>query len=264
MLTIISPAKKQNFEKLNRSELKISKPVMTKQIKELSHNLKKINSKEIQSLMGVSDKIADLNYQRFQDFDPNNFNENNSKPAILALEGDVYKNINPNTLSDEVLNSAQNKLGILSGLYGYLRPLDLIQPYRLEMKTKLKTDKHNNLYSFWADTITNQINAILKEQNITNNYLINLASTEYFSSLDINKINAQIIHITFKELKNSRNIKDAKIIGVMAKRARGMMCRFILENDISNPKDLQKFNLADYKFQKDLSNKGDYIFIAKR
>ena len=214
--------------------------------------------------MGVSDKIADLNYQRFQDFDPNNFNENNSKPAILALEGDVYKNINPNTLSDEVLNSAQNKLGILSGLYGYLRPLDLIQPYRLEMKTKLKTDKHNNLYSFWADTITNQINAILKEQNITNNYLINLASTEYFSSLDINKINAQIIHITFKELKNSRNIKDAKIIGVMAKRARGMMCRFILENDISNPKDLQKFNLADYKFQKDLSNKGDYIFIAKR
>ena len=123
---------------------------------------------------------------------------------------------------------------------------------------------NNNLYSFWADTITNHINAILKEQNITNNYLINLASIEYFSSIDKNKINAKIINITFKELKNSQNIKDAKIIGVMAKRARGMMCRFILENNISNPKDLQKFNLADYKFQKDLSNTDEYIFISKR
>jgi len=262
MLAIISPAKKQNFSKLSKTGISYSQPIMQQEISTLISSLIKLNQDDIKKLMKVSDNIAKLNFERFQNFDTNNYNINNAKASVFALEGDVYKNLDPKSLTDKQINYMQDNLGILSGLYGYLRPLDLMQPYRLEMKTKLKTSNAENLYDFWGDKITDHIINIIKKNN--HKYLINLASSEYFSSLNFEKIEAQkncrVLNIIFKENKNNTQ----KIIGVMAKRARGLMARFIIENQIKSLENLKKFNLANYKFQANISNDSDLIFIANR
>ena len=262
MLIILSPAKKQNFSKTNNNNLSYTQPILKPQINELIKYLRKLDVNNIKKLMSVSDNIAKLNYDRFKDFNCDTYTNKNSKATIFALEGDVYKKLSADTMTEQQLNYAQDNIVILSGLYGYLRPLDLMQPYRLEMKTKLTTNKANNLYKFWGDLITDQIN-----KNIINNKhtaLINLASGEYFSSINTKKIEsetkAKIINIIFKENKDNK----PKVIGVMAKRARGLMARYIITNQIKDPNKIKLFNLENYKFQENISDDNNFIFIANR
>lgn len=262
MLLILSPAKKQNFAKTNNNNLSYTQPILKPKISELIKSLRKLDVNNIKKLMSVSDNIAQLNYDRFKKFDCANYNTNNSKATIFALEGDVYKKLSADTMTDQQLNYAQDNLVILSGLYGYLRPLDLMQPYRLEMKTKLITNNANNLYKFWDNLITDQIiKNILQNKHKA---LINLASGEYFSSLNTKKIEsetkAKIINIIFKENKDN----NPKIIGVMAKRARGLMARFIIINQIKDPNKIKLFDLENYKFQDKISDNTNFIFIANR
>ena len=264
MLALISPAKRiatdLNLNQPKYSTLKFSTPSLSTYTQELISLLKPLSIQDIQKLMGVSEAIAKLNYNRFQNFDHNhnfidNFTATNATPSLLTFEGDVYKHLSANTLSTDQLEYANQHLGILSGLYGYLRPFDLIKPYRLEMGTKLANPKGTNLYQFWGDAITNQINFHTQKHNISN--IINLASSEYFSAIKQDKLNANLINIIFKQVKNNQE----KIIGIMAKKARGLMSRFIIDTKPTDPLQLQKFNLDNYKFNPEQSTSNQYIFI---
>ena len=179
------------------------------------------------------------------------FNKKNAHPALLLFQGDVYKGISVSDFKKEDFVFAQKSLRILSGLYGILKPLDLIQPYRLEMGTQIKIGKHNDLYDFWGDEITKAIN-----EDKNSDYLINLASVEYFKSINKEKLNSKLINIIFKEKRNG----DYKIIGINAKKARGLMSRYIIKNKISNPKELKKFKAENYSYNKNLSSGSDWIF----
>ncbi len=201
--------------------------------------------------MGISKKLAELNHQRFQDFSSDKFDFKNSKQALLVFDGDVYKPIEVETFTKKDFEFAQKHLRILSGFYGILRPLDLMQPYRLEMGTNLKIGDAKNLYQFWGDKISDEIN---KEKG---EYVINLASEEYFSAINPKKISAKIINLIFKEKKG-----DAyKIIGINAKKARGLMTNFIIKNQIAKPADLKNFDLEKYRFSKEMSDESDFVFI---
>ncbi|MAJ98989.1 MAG: peroxide stress protein YaaA [Flavobacteriales bacterium TMED288] len=248
MHIIISPAKKINSEfygKVKNSSI----PIFIERSKDLIKILKNLNITEIKRLMKVSDDIAKLNSIRFKNWKLP-FNNENAKPAIFAFEGDVYRSLNIHTFNLDEIHLMQSKLSIISGLYGILRPLDLIQPYRLEMGTKLKNMFGNNLYSFWNSDITNELNK--KETN----YIVNLASNEYFKSIDKNKLKAKIITPIFKNISNGK----LKVIGIFAKKARGQMTKFILQNKINEVEDIKKFNIDHYTFDKELSNSTDYIF----
>tara|TARA_B100001248_G_scaffold217434_1_gene172560 strand:- start:2150 stop:2725 length:576 start_codon:yes stop_codon:yes gene_type:complete len=175
----------------------------------------------------------------------------NAHPALLLFQGDVYKGISVSDFKKEDFIYAQKSLRILSGLYGILKPLDLIQPYRLEMGTQIKIGKHNDLYDFWGDEITKTIN-----EDKNSDYLINLASVEYFKSINKEKLNAKLINIIFKEKRNG----SYKIIGINAKKARGLMSRYIIKNKISNPMKLKKFKEENYSYNKNLSSDSDWVF----
>jgi cytoplasmic iron level regulating protein YaaA (DUF328/UPF0246 family) len=245
MLVIISPAKTQNFTSSKVKDFSTCSLLEGSII--LIEELKKLSENQIAQLMLISPKLAKLNAERFQNFKIP-FNLNNAKQAILAFKGDVYSGIDVNNYSTHDFNFANDHLRIISGLYGVLRPLDLIQPYRLEMKTKLKNIYGDNLYKFWGNKITSIINESLT--HISSDILLNLASQEYFSAIDIKHIQAKIITVNFKEHKNG----SYKIIAIHAKRARGLMADFVIKNKITKISELYKFNLENYKFNEVLSN----------
>ncbi len=250
MLVILSPAKTQNFAKVSTAAT--SKPIFVEQAGILVNTLKQYSPQELESILGISPKLAELNFERYLEFNPKHYDENNSKPCILAYQGDVYQGLQADKLSPEELTFANDHLLILSGLYGALRPLDTIQAYRLEMATKLATPGYKDLYVFWHKTLQDYLNERMK----TAKALINLASNEYSSALDFTKFPGQVVTVEFKDWNKDR----FKVIGLLAKKARGMMARFIIKHRLSAPEDLKKFNDGDYQFQKELSTPTHYIF----
>lgn len=251
MLQIISPAKTLNFSPI-QSIIEITKPNFNNQAEELVGILKTYSLQKIQTLLEVSDKLAILNYERYQTW--LFCSDDDKKQAIYAYNGDVYEGIAIQTISEKGLQKVQQNLRILSGLYGVLKPLDGILPHRLEMGTILKTKKGKNLYEYWGDKITKQINEDIKEGK--HEYLINLASNEYFKALHIKKITVPIINCQFKDYKNGK----LQMISFYAKKARGLMVRYIAENDVTEPEHLIGFDYEGYCYDKNLSNESNYVF----
>ena len=250
MLVVISPAKKLNT---NYSQDVIpSTPVFTKQASELASIANNLKVSELQNLMGISENLAKLNSERFA-----SFGNQRSMPAALTFAGDTYKGLNANTLNKEDMEWAQNHLRIISGLYGLLKPLDEIEPYRLEMGSKLKTPVGNNLYDYWNETIALALNKLSEENN--SNILVNCASQEYFQAVNINVLKLKVITPVFMEERNGEN----KIISFYAKKARGLMARYIIQKRASNIDDLKEFNLDNYVYKKELSTEKNLIFLRK-
>jgi cytoplasmic iron level regulating protein YaaA (DUF328/UPF0246 family) len=247
MLAVISPSKTQDFEPAQISVFTQTRQIEQSQV--LVDLLKDKTQDDIASLMSISDKLSKLNFDRFQTFSTP-FTLSNAKQALLAFKGDVYNGIDAPNLSLDDLEFAQGHLRMLSGLYGVIRPLDLIQPYRLEMGTKLKNSQGKNLYEFWND----QISQVLNEDE--SEVIINLASNEYFKGIDKNSINAKIINIAFKELKND----VYKIIGIYAKRARGLMVNYMIKNRLTEPESLKDFNVEGYQFRQAMSDDLTWVF----
>ena len=238
MKILVSPAKSLDFEtKLNN--LKFTQPIFLKKTSQINSVLKDKSPNDLMKLQSISEKLSDLNWRRNNEY-ISTHDDNNSRPAIFAFNGDVYGGIDAKTLSNEKIYDLQKSLRILSGFYGVLKPLDLIQPYRLEMGTKLKVNGSENLYKFWSKDITK---SILDEMD-SKELLINLASNEYFDAFDKKKFNGKIISPVFKDFKNGK----LKIISFYAKKARGLMVRYIIDNNISNYNDLLGFNMADYAY----------------
>lgn len=256
MLIVISPAKSLDFKSEPTTSV-YSMPEMLEQSEKLIGKLQKLSPKQISKLMGISADLGELNFQRFQSWQLP-FTPENAKQAVLAFNGDVYQGLNAATLPEEILERSQKRLRILSGLYGVLKPLDLIQPHRLEMGTKLKYYKSKNLYEFWNPEITKKINKAISESG--SNYLINLASNEYFKSIDKKKLKAEIVTPDFKDLKNG----SYKMISFFAKKARGLMTRFILENNIKEVSELQAFDSEGYIFNPRLSKPGNPVFTRDK
>lgn len=237
MLILLSPSKSLDFE--NGHTAAHTKIRFQKDTQELVDLLKTKKATYLKQLMGISDKLADLNVERYQSFKfP--MNEKNAKQAVLAFKGDVYTGLDAENLSDEDLTFAQDHLRILSGLYGVLRPLDLIQPYRLEMGIKLTNAKGKNLYTFWGSKIADLLNEDARTDQY--NTIINLASKEYFKAVNQKVIEAKIININFKELRGD----TYKIISFNAKKARGLMSRYIIQNRLTEPEAIKAFNLDNY------------------
>ena len=252
MLITLSPSKGQDFEEPSLSK-KYSKPADLKDSELLIKELRKIKSKELQEMMTVSENIAKLNVERYKTFQTP-FTTKNAKQAIFAFKGDVYAGLDLESFDEDDFSYAQDHLRILSGLYGCLRPLDLIQPYRLEMKTKLKNTRGDNLYQFWDDRITKSINKELKKQQEP--VLVNLASNEYFKSVKPKLLEGRLLNINFKETKDGKT----RVVAIFAKRARGMLADYIIRNRIERPEDLKKFKLGGYRFNKSLSDDKQWTF----
>ena len=253
MLITLSPSKGQDFETPGPSKT-YSKPAALKDSELLIRELRKIRQKDIQGLMNVSENIAKLTADRYQAF-RTPFTPKNAKQAIFAFKGDVYSGIDIGKYKEADLKYAQDHLRILSGLYGCLRPLDLIQPYRLEMKTKLANARGDNLYQFWGDSITDELNKELVQQK--HPVLVNLASNEYFKSVKPKKLKGRLLNINFKETKDGKT----RVVAIFAKRARGMMADFILRNRIEDPEDIKKFREGGYRFSRQLSDESQWTFV---
>jgi cytoplasmic iron level regulating protein YaaA (DUF328/UPF0246 family) len=255
MLTIISPAKTLDFESAPITQ-KTSKPDFLTQSKQLVDIMRQQSPKALVKLMGISSKLAELNVQRFHDWKPP-FTQSNAKQALLAFKGDVYMGLDAEQFNSRDFTFSQKNLRILSGLYGLLRPLDLIQPYRLEMGTKLPTKRGRDLYDFWGDNITNcLVNEMSAHRNKT---LVNLASTEYFKSINPALLPARLVTPVFKDYSKGRY----KILSFFAKKARGAMAGFIVKNRINKPEDLKDFDVDGYRFNADLSIDDQWVFTRK-
>lgn len=249
MLILISPAKTLDYSTPHFKEF--THPEFISDINSLVGVMKKKSAQEISDLMHVSENLATLNEERFKTFQKD-FNEENSKQALLAFKGDVYTKIDVENYSKEDFDFAQQHLRILSGLYGLLKPLDLIQPYRLEMGTKLETKKGKNLYEYWGTKIAKAINIASESGPI-----VNLASQEYFKAVDLKALKSPVITIHFKEFKNG----GYQTIGFFAKQARGMMTNFAIKEKITEPVELKRFNQEGYEFSAPLSSEGDWVFV---
>lgn len=252
MLVVVSPAKKLDFESENIKP-DWSEPDYLDHSEKLIEAARKLTRSKLAKIMNISDAIADLNYERYRDFS-RPFTLANARQAAFAFKGDTYVGLDAETLSDEDLAYAQDHFRILSGLYGILRPLDLIQPYRLEMGCRLKVPYRKNLYDFWNGTLTDGLNELLKEQG--SDVVVNCASNEYFKSIKEKDLNARVITPVFKVVKDGM----AKSPGMMTKKARGQMARFIIQNRIKDPEDLKKFNADGYKFMPTLSDEHKFEF----
>lgn len=252
MLIILSPAKTLDYETPATTN-QYTQPYFVQESEVLANRLKEMSSEEIGGLMSISEELASLNQQRYQQWAPS-FSTENSKQAVLAFQGDVYQGLEAETLSEEQLQYAQSHLRILSGLYGVLKPLDLMRPYRLEMGTKMPVGEHKNLYGFWGEKPTAVLNQALQEANT--NVLLNLASQEYFKVVKKKQIAGNIVTPVFKDEKNGK----LKVISFYAKKARGWMARYILENQIERLEDLQGFNTGGYAYQADLSDEQNLVF----
>lgn len=252
MIILLSPAKSLEFEHkvLDNHTL----PVFENEAFALAAVLKKKSKTNLKELMSISDKLAETNYNRYQSFE-NTFTEQNSNSAIYAFRGDVYQGIEIDDFKKTEIKRAQKQIRILSGLYGYLRPLDLIQPYRLEMGTKLKVKKDKNLYEFWGEKITDALNEELRLSK--NKVVINLASNEYYKSIKKEKVEGDVYYIHFKEMKNG----ILKFISFNAKKARGYMTRYIIKENIKTPEQLLNFDTEGYKFEPSLSSEKEFTFI---
>lgn len=250
MLTIISPSKTLDYQTPLITK-QHSLPKFLESTKQLIDICKKLSSDDLAKLMSISPKLATTNYERFQNWHTD-FNFDNARQAILAFKGDVYEGLHVEDFNDADLKFAQSHLRILSGLYGLLRPLDLIQPYRLEMGIRLKNGNNTNLYQFWGDKLTECLNHELVKS--TNPTLINLASNEYFKA--IKQLKAKVIQPIF--LDKSKN--DYKVISFYAKKARGLMSRFIIKNSINNSDDIKSFNLEGYQFDSKRSTELEWYF----
>jgi len=252
MLAVISPAKKLNLAPVDLG-LTPTQPRLLDDATILAKQAKKLSPTDLQSLMGISPKLASLNYERFQAFSVP-FTRENAKPAALTFNGDTYLGLDAPSLSTEDLAYAQDHLGILSGLYGLLLPLDLIQPYRLEMSTSLGNPRGANLYSFWGDRLTEQLNGLT--ENHADRTLVNLASNEYFKAVKPKKLHGPLLTPVFKEEKAGKS----RVISFMAKRARGMMARYLIEERIDTVEGIASFTTAGYKFQPSESDSTRYVF----
>jgi cytoplasmic iron level regulating protein YaaA (DUF328/UPF0246 family) len=252
MKIIISPAKSLDF-KTELPTKNFSTPNFLSESKKINELLKKKSPSELKSLMSISEKLAELNWNRNNTF-KTPFNIENARPSIFTFNGDVYSGLDAFSLSIDQLNQAQKSLRILSGLYGLLKPLDLIQPYRLEMGTKLNIEGSLNLYGFWKNKITNKLNDELNQ----NEFFLNLASNEYSSAIDRKLLKTTMISPSFKDMKNGK----LKIISFYAKKARGMMVRYILDNEINNLEDLRGFDYGGYSYSSEESEKmKELVFI---
>ncbi|WP_391088208.1 peroxide stress protein YaaA [Vibrio sp. NH-UV-68] len=252
MLVVVSPAKTLDYESPLATQ-KYTQPELLDYSKQLIEVCRQLTPADVASLMKVSDKIADLNVGRFQEWS-DTFTPDNARQAILAFKGDVYTGLDAESLSEDDFAYAQDHLRMLSGLYGLLRPLDLMQPYRLEMGTKLANDKGSNLYQFWGNVITDKLNQAIAKQG--DNVLINLASNEYFKAVKPKALDAQVITPVFKDCKKGQY----KVISFYAKKARGMMARYIIDNRISSVADLTQFDTAGYYFAEQESTPTELVF----
>ena len=253
MIIVISPAKSLDFE-TPTEHLPSTQPEYIAESTELIDQLRVLGSADIAGLMSISDKLADLNYQRYQDWQPK-FTVSNSKQALLAFTGDVYQGIDAGSMNEGDLQFAQQHLRILSGLYGLLKPLDLMQPYRLEMGTGFTNTKGKNLYEFWGSQLTEELNRLLETEQV----LVNLASNEYFKAVKAKEITGEIITPQFKDYKNGKY----KIISFFAKRARGAMARFIIQNQLDQPEQLKAFDWQGYGFDADMSAGNEWVFSRR-
>lgn len=252
MLALISPAKTLDYQSTLPTD-EHTLPRLLQQSQQLIDVSRKLSASQIANLMSVSEKIANLNVERFRDWD-SDFDLSNARQAIFAFKGDVYTGLDAYHLDEKDFKFAQKHLRMLSGLYGLLRPLDLMMPYRLEMGTRLENPRGHNLYEFWGDIITNLINEDLEQAG--SNVLVNIASDEYYKSVKESKIKAEIIKPVFLDQKNGKY----KVISFYAKKARGLMARFIIENQLSSIEDLKSFNTDGYYFDVASSLAGELVF----
>lgn len=253
MLVLLSPAKSLDYESALPTK-KHTKPRLLDDSEELVVQLRKMSSSQIGSLMSISEKLSELNTDRYIRWE-RDFSHTNSRQAIFAFTGDVYQGMELSDWSAENFTEAQKKVRILSGLYGVLRPLDLMQPYRLEMGTKLENAKGKNLYAFWGSKITDLLNKDLKSSG--SELVVNLASNEYFTSVKKKELDGCLITPAFKDEKNGKY----KIISFYAKKARGMMADYIVRNGIEDVAGLKKFKSAGYKFDKASSTDSELVFL---
>jgi cytoplasmic iron level regulating protein YaaA (DUF328/UPF0246 family) len=256
MLALVSPAKKLDFESQWNAP-QTTQPLFLKETQEMVDTAKALSQSQLQTLMKLSDKLGSLNYDRYLRFSTP-FTPDNARPAVLAFRGDTYVGLDADNLSDDDLSYAQDHLGILSGLYGLLRPLDLMQAYRLEMGTKLKNQRSLDLYGFWGDLITTACNDAVKGHK--DKSVISLASNEYIKAVSPKNLDGAFITCNFKEVKNG----TPKTIGLFAKRARGSMARFIIKNRIEVASGLKGFNEGGYEFMDRLSDDGNYVFLREK
>lgn len=250
MKIVISPAKSLDFEKPVPTD-KYSEGIFLKQAETIQKTLKKKKPKQLMELMDISPKLAELNWQRNQDWNLP-FTKENSRQAVYAFDGDVYQGLDVYSLPIEKLDAIQEKLRILSGLYGLLKPLDLIQPYRLEMGTNLSIGKNKNLYEFWKKAIVKELNSELQKGEL----FINLASNEYFNAVDTKLLKVPVITPEFKDYKDGQ----LKMISFFAKKARGMMVRYIIDNNAETIDDLKGFNYEGYAYDANLSKGNKLVF----
>ena len=254
MIALIAPAKRLDYDSdLSVEDFSIAEHL--KESKKLIKELQKKSPEDLSSLMGLSENLSVLNFERNMNWQVPKKPSNEVRQAIFAFKGDVYVGLDSETLSKSDIKYAQKNLAILSGLYGLLKPLDLMYPYRLEMGTKMKNENGKNLYEFWGNKITTSINALAKKNNSKG--IINLASVEYFTSVKTENLDLPVYSPVFKDFKNGKY----KIISFFAKKARGSMARFVIQNKIKNPRDLNKFNLDGYKYSAKDSSEYSPVFL---
>ena len=256
MITLLSPAKTLDYE----SPLPVkdfSVPGNLKQSKQLIKALRKKDPQDLSDLMGLSEKLANLNFERNMNWEPPVKHSDDIRQAIFAFKGDVYTGLSAYSLKKSDINFLDKHVRILSGLYGILKLLDLMSPYRLEMGTKLETSEGKDLYEFWGQEITNSINESISSHK--SKYILNLASVEYFSSVKKDLLNGEVISPVFKDYKNGKY----KIISFFAKKARGSMTRYLVENRIDSPKDISGFDYDGYKYSKSESTEYSPVFLRK-
>ncbi len=247
MKVILSPAKKLNEKAVFPENLPFTEPVFKDKAEKLVGILQKLTPSQLADLMGISEKLAELNYERFRNWSPEG-----RYPAVYLYAGDTYRGLDIHTFPKEKFTNLQDTVRIITGLYGILRPLDLIMPYRLEMKTPLVFDRYQNLYDFWRQDITSYL-----RQELNGQPLINLASKEYAEAIDRDQLEAPFIQVDFKENRDGKY----KIIGLLAKKARGSMARWIAENDITDLEKLKEFHVGGYRFSPELSKENHWVFI---
>jgi cytoplasmic iron level regulating protein YaaA (DUF328/UPF0246 family) len=252
MLMVISPAKTLDYESPLATQ-RFTQPALLEKSHQLIDVARDLSPAQISSLMGISDKLAHLNADRFNQWQPP-FSLENARQAILAFKGDVYTGLQAETFSDDDFDFAQQHLRMLSGLYGLLRPLDLMQPYRLEMGIKLANPAGKDLYGFWGDLLTEKLNEAIAEQG--DDVLINLASDEYFKAIKPKKLNAKLIKPVFLDEKNGK----FKVISFYAKKARGLMSRYVIQNRLTNPAQLKKFDVDGYFLDGAESSENELVF----
>ena len=252
MITLLSPSKKLNF---NEQDIVHSHTEcdFIQSAELLANEAKNLTENDLKELMSISDNLAKLNRERFDRWSLP-FSPSNAKQAILAFDGGVYSGLKAEDFKDKDFDFAQDHLRILSGLYGILKPLDLIQPYRLEMGVSFKNNKGKNLYEFWKEDLTKNLNNTLKEHS--NPTIVNCASVEYFSAIDLSKLDGKILSIVFKEYRDDK----LKFISFNAKKARGLMTQYIMKNKINSNDDIKDFNYENYNFDLKLSDESTFVF----